>query len=110
LQPRPSPFSGLIYFRGRTNSERNRRELLQQQERLTAVIEGTGGAIGSAWVPTIHVSELVADAGLHLIRPRAIAASDDPPKVDTVVASVSGTATTCTSWTSACATQTAGSG
>ncbi|MBK6673229.1 MAG: EAL domain-containing protein [Proteobacteria bacterium] len=89
--------SGLIYFRGRTNSERNRRELLQQQERLTAVIEGTGVGYWEARVGSdrIHVSERWSQMlGLHLdpAEPlsvehwRSLVHPDDLPKVDTVVA------------------------
>jgi diguanylate cyclase (GGDEF)-like protein/PAS domain S-box-containing protein len=88
--------SGLFYFRGRTNSQRNRRELIMQQERLTAVIEGTGVAYWEALVGSgfIYVSERwLQMLGLHLnpAEPlsveqwRSLVHPDDLAKVESVV-------------------------
>jgi diguanylate cyclase (GGDEF)-like protein/PAS domain S-box-containing protein len=88
--------SGLFYFRGRTNSQRNRRALILQQERLTAVIEGTGVAYWEAMVGSgfIFVSERwLQMLGLHLnpAEPlsveqwRSLVHPDDLAKVESVV-------------------------
>lgn len=89
--------SGLIYFRGRTLSQHSRRQLLEQQERLNAMIEGTGVAYWELHVGDdhIHVSERwLQMLGLHrnpevpmsLQEWRSLVHPDDLPKVESVVA------------------------
>jgi diguanylate cyclase (GGDEF)-like protein/PAS domain S-box-containing protein len=88
--------SGLIYFRGRSISQHGRYELIKQQERLTAVIEGTGVGYWEAHVGSgrIYVSERWSQMlGLHqkpdepisVEQWRSLVHPDDLPKVDTVV-------------------------
>jgi diguanylate cyclase (GGDEF)-like protein/PAS domain S-box-containing protein len=60
--------SGLLSYRSRMNAQSSQRELMKQQERLTAVIEGTGVGYWEAHVRSgrIHVSERCSQMlGLH---------------------------------------------
>ena len=88
--------SALLYFRGRANALRSRRELVKQQQRLTAVIEGTGVGYWEAYVGSgcILVSERWSQMlGLHqnpaeplsVAQWRELVHPEDLPKVDTVV-------------------------
>jgi len=88
--------SGLLYFRGRAHSLRSRRELVKQQQRLTAVIDGTGVGYWEANVGSgaIYVSERWSQMlGLHqdpavplsLAQWRALVHPDDLAKVESVV-------------------------
>jgi diguanylate cyclase (GGDEF)-like protein/PAS domain S-box-containing protein len=88
--------SGLLYFRSRTNTLRSRRELIKQQERLTAVIEGTGVGHWEAHVGSgrIYLSERCSQMlglnktpaePLSVEQARSLVHPDDLAKVDKVV-------------------------